>query len=689
MPDWVLERGSTAGEQQTEREGRWLQKAPDPGPGVEWSTSRDLAATTGAAVTRAIRWALNLTPSDVWKNQPYVRIVLPFVARNVAQVGVHMFERLSDTNRRRVTDHPLAALLTLKPNNRTTAYELWYGTQLDRMLYDRAYWGIGKSRSTGEDAIVRIPARRVVEVEGEDVTEEPTAYWVLNGRGERVKVQARQVLEFPGYDPVDVDGIPSSPLEALKSVIAEQAAAFAFRQATWQNGAQVSGTITRPNDAPGWSPEAKDRFMADVRSQFAGRGPQRGGVILLEEGMTYDGQQFNAREAEWIDAAKLSLALVASMYHVNPTMVGLMDNANYSNVKAFHEMLYQDTLGPTFAELEQRLNAFLLPRFADTERKYFEFNIAEKLEGSFTEQAQAYQTASGRPWLTTNEVRARQNLQPIEGGDELVTPLNVLVGGQASPTDAGPDPDPTAPPELPASSRRELEGKRGAKRHILQLKADPPAAVVQRSVDVLTGFFRRQADVIRSRAGAGNTAYQTERWHRELKAAILQVSVLASTTAGRATLEGLGLEPDEWDEDRTIGWLDANADGVADGVNLTVKARVGEALAEAAELEDPDADPLGDTLGVIAGSYAAMVATSQATAMTGWGTIEAVNQTGREATKTWETGANPRSAHAALSGETVPVGDTFSNGARWPGDSSLSDDERAGCNCGLTVNLEA
>jgi len=50
---------------------------------------------------------------------------------------------------------------------------------------------------------------------------------------------------------------------------------------------------------------------------------------------------------------------------------------------------------------------------------------------------QSLQTAIGRPWMTANEGRARMNLTRMDGdADQLVTPLNVLVGGQASPTDS-------------------------------------------------------------------------------------------------------------------------------------------------------------------------------------------------------------------------------------------------------------
>ena len=81
---------------------------------------------------------------------------------------------------------------------------------------------------------------------------------------------------------------------------------------------------------------------------------------------------------------------------------------------------------------------FLLPMLGmDPATFYVEFNIAEKLQGSFEEQASAMQTATGGPWMTRSEARARMNLPHIEEADGLVVPLNVLVGGQASPTDSG------------------------------------------------------------------------------------------------------------------------------------------------------------------------------------------------------------------------------------------------------------
>ena len=67
-----------------------------------------------------------------------------------------------------------------------------------------------------------------------------------------------------------------------------------------------------------------------------------------------------------------------------------------------------------------------------------EFNVQEKLRLAFDDQARIFQTATGGPIMTRDEARERLNL-PKKGGDAdvLIVPMNVSVGGQASPTDSG------------------------------------------------------------------------------------------------------------------------------------------------------------------------------------------------------------------------------------------------------------
>lgn len=147
---------------------------------------------------------------------------------------------------------------------------------------------------------------------------------------------------------------------------------------------------------------------------------------------------FSAHEEEFVEASKLSLTTVAAAYYVNPTMVGLLDNANYSNVREFRRMLYGETLGPVLEQIVQRLTSRLLPMagLANDGRTALAFDVESRLRGSFEDLMKVASGAVGGPVLTANEYRAQVGYPPIEGGDVLVKPLNITKPGDQNPIPA-------------------------------------------------------------------------------------------------------------------------------------------------------------------------------------------------------------------------------------------------------------
>src|SRR3972149_5122408 len=91
--------------------------------------------------------------STLYRTQPNVRTCVDFLSRNIAQLGLHVFERVSETDRRRLRDHPLAVLLG-KPNPWTTRYRLVESLMGDLGIYFNAYWlKIGGPQK----ALLRVP----------------------------------------------------------------------------------------------------------------------------------------------------------------------------------------------------------------------------------------------------------------------------------------------------------------------------------------------------------------------------------------------------------------------------------------------------------------------------------------------------------------------------------------------------
>jgi len=387
-----------------------------------------------------LRLSDNLTQdyATIWRTQPGVRTVVGFLARNLAQLGLHFYRRQDDNDRQRLgpADHPLPRLFA-RPNGFTTPYRLVEALVQDLGIYDNAYW----IKVKGEDAehpeaLLRADPRQVTPQGDNPFAAEN--FEIRGAKGTRT-LPADQVVHFRGYNPSNGrEGVSS--IESLRRILAEEWTAAEWREQLWRNGARTSGFLTRPIEAPKWSDTARNRFLSEWQDLWTGDGPNAGGTPVLEEGMGFTPTSVTPEQAQYIEARKLTREECAAAYYIPPPMVGILDHATFSNIAEQHKHLYQDTLGPWLVMIVQEIALQLFPDFAETTDIYAEFNLGEKLRGSFEEQAAQLQTSVGAPWMTRNEARGRVNLPRIEGGDDLVTPLNVLIGDQASPTDSAPEP---------------------------------------------------------------------------------------------------------------------------------------------------------------------------------------------------------------------------------------------------------
>lgn len=387
--------------------------------------------------------SLQLSPTTymsyetIWRTQPALRTVISFVARNIADLPIDVFERVGDNDRKKATGHPLAELLDDPyPGSKWTKYKLINWTMHERLIFDCAYWL--KSRAPdGRPAVLPIP-RRFIQPIGENLFA-PDYYRLTGTRGHR-DLDPDQVVHFFGYNPDDPrQGVP--PIETLRQLLAEEFAATRYREQMWRNGARVGGYISRPEKAPRWSQEARTRFTASWQAQYTGEGPGAGGTPVLEDGMTYTASGITPRDAQYAESRQLTREEVAIAYHIDPSMLGLQRNQASASVPELHRMLYSESLGPTLEEFQQDIERQLLPDLdpGSASKFYVEFNLRKKMQGSFETQAAAISASVGGPWMTRSEGRALYNLPHLDDADELVVPMNVTQGGLASPRDTAPN----------------------------------------------------------------------------------------------------------------------------------------------------------------------------------------------------------------------------------------------------------
>lgn len=605
---------------------------------------------------------------SLWRSQPSLRKVVGFVARNVASIPLHTHERVGDTDRRRVVDHILPRVLS-RPQPGVGAFRFWEAVVTDGLLYDR--WAVLKHwQDDGSLQLLHVPSWRL-HLRVDQFRRVIGAYMWADGAAEYggaewVELDLDQLVYDFGYAPRTA-GL--SPVETLRDMLEESAEAVEFRREVWRNGGRATQFIKRPEGAR-WNNEQRSRFMNGLRNFIRG-GESAGGIMLLEDGMEPGSLPLLSSSAALdLEGRELTSVEVSSAFHVSPELIGIREG-NFSNVDAFRQNLYRDSLGPYITAWEQAINIGLTDSLSGGRNLYVEANVEAKLRGSFMEQAQVMQSATGAPWMTRNEARSMQNRPPVDGGDELVVPLNVLTGGQASPRDSG------------------SQNRTASKGAPVQVKAGPPAGHQRKAEQVIADFFSKQRRSVVSRLGANDIDWwDGDRWDGDLSAQLLGLYLLTSTAAGRETLASIGIDPDSYDEPRTMAFLQKAARESAESMNAATLSALQDAMSVDPDDEDP-MDPLDSANHVfdVAEESRALEAGLTVTAFAaGFGAVEAARQQAPRARKRWVvTSSNPRASHAAMDGEEVGIDDVFSSGQRWPGQYNGDPDDTAGCQCELVI----
>lgn len=588
----------------------------------------------------------------MYRSQPAVRKVVDYIARNASQLGLKLYERVSDTDRRRDTDHPAAQTMA-DPDGQRPADQFLFSLIADFLVSENAYALIYRpSSGSAQRRLLRVPPDAVeVLTQGFFIV----GYRVMLANGQSLPDRSQpplapeDVLHWCGYNPAE-PRLGVSRLETLRSILAEDAASQQANIELLKAGLAKPGYIKRPLEAADWPEEVRERFQESWANQ-AKSSPRK--TPVLEEGMEFADFGVSPKDAEMLAGRRFTDEQVASLYglaHVPPE--------GEEERRAF----YADVLPPITRSLASQLDFSLLAgEFAESDY-YFEFDLNEKLRGEPEARFAAITSAVGRPWLTANEARAMENRPPVEGGDELVTPLNVLVGDNPRPApNVMPPQDPNGPPQ-DGSHREAAIGRKALLAPRQQQQLDRRNRYAREFTDLLVSHYERQERAYKSTSVKADRWVQ---WNAEMAGdldALLRKSVETEGDVAAARF-GAGA----FDVGMVRNYLQAMAEGAATDINKTTREEL--ATAEAADVFARAKDVRS-----LAGGM------SLATAASAFANREAAKQAAdtEHRVKTWVvTAAN--SAHPEMNGETVPLGATFSNGADGP------PADHPGCECILEI----
>ncbi len=338
------------------------------------------------------------------------------IAETIASLPLHVYES-TDAGSRKANEHTLYRLLHDEPNNEMTSF-VWRETMLSHLLlYGNSYCQIlrsGRSRIVGLYPL--LPDHMSVDRDSKG----KLTYTYTTSEGRMVLLAPEDVLHIPG---LGFDGVMGySPIALEKAAIGLGIAAEEYGSKFFQNGARPSGILTHPNTV-------KDpaSLRASWNAAYGGSG-NASRVAVLEEGMTFVPLSMPNNEAQFLETRKFQVTEICRIFRVPPHMIGDLERATFSNIESQNISFAVHTIRPWLVRIEQAINKTLIPE-NEKGRYYAQFNIDGLMRGDYKSRMEGYAIARQNGWMSANDIRALENLNPIsaeEGGNAFLVNGNMI-----------------------------------------------------------------------------------------------------------------------------------------------------------------------------------------------------------------------------------------------------------------------
>jgi HK97 family phage portal protein len=348
---------------------------------------------------------------------------LSAVFRAVSLVSGHMAMLpivFYQSGTRKRIKHPLLKLLNKRPNRWQNAFEWREMIQGHLELRGNAYNEISaNSRGEITELIPRHPDR--VKVEMLDGGE--YRYRITNTDGSERTVPRGNIWHLRGLSSNGITGV--SVIECARESFGLGLAAQSYGARFFANDAKPSGGWI---EFPGQFKDKEARQVFREGWQANQGGGNRGKTAVLEMGMKYHEVGLTNQDAQFLETRKFSISDIARWFGVPPHKIGDLERATFSNIEQMALEYVQDALQPRATRMEASIEAELLLDFEEID---VEFEFHELLRGDSKARSTYYHAGILDGWLTRNEARDMEGMEPIDGLDEPLRPLNMVEENEA------------------------------------------------------------------------------------------------------------------------------------------------------------------------------------------------------------------------------------------------------------------
>jgi HK97 family phage portal protein len=377
-------------------------------------------------------------------------------------------------------DHPLFEKLALRPNPEQTSMEWREMMESFTTTAGNGYSEITFTSGGDVEALWPIPPHRVRPVRVRDT--QALVYEVRVPDGPSRFVPPERMIHIRS---LIRDGLlGTDTIRKLQEGIGLAIATEAYGSSFFGNGSTPAGAIEVPEML---SDTAYTRLKDSWEEKHRGLDNAHR-VALLEEGAKWVALGFPPEASQYLETRKFQIAEVARIFGVPPHMIGDLDRSTFNNIEQQSLEFVIYSMRSRVRRSEMVFNYRLLSA-PERRTHVIKFDLNELLRGDLKSRYESYAIGRQNSWLSPNDVRDLEDMNPIEtdGGDDYHLMVN-LIPLQDSELLGSMEPAPESNSrEMRAQQRRSVAGRIRTKLSFERLLLN----VAKRSVQMEVRAIRR------------------------------------------------------------------------------------------------------------------------------------------------------------------------------------------------------
>jgi HK97 family phage portal protein len=337
-----------------------------------------------------------------------------------ASLPLRFYTRDADGNRQNLpASHPMNWFLE-RPNPEMTPMSFWETSFAHNVLAGDTYWSIATDQLGRPREVWPLEPRRMKVVRD---TGTQRKMFIIDGDANQPAFEYEpdgtgSIIHIPGFSLNGMRGINQIDLQRLALQLMLASEEFGARM--FSQGTNLSGILTSDADID-------EKTAEKLRSRWRklNSGLRRAhDIAVMGNGAKFQETTLDPQKAQMIDTRKFQLGEYERMSGVAPHLLGDVEKSTSwgTGIEEQGRNTVTYTLGPTIRRFEDAINFKLLARWKPV---YAKFELSGLLRGDTKARYQAYAFGRQWGWLSINDIRRMEDLPPVPGGDEYLTPLNM------------------------------------------------------------------------------------------------------------------------------------------------------------------------------------------------------------------------------------------------------------------------